>query len=149
MVSAIDFPDQSLPALTIESDFSGIYPKIMSIMAEGEMRDGLMDGKSEIPALTGDGDHGLAVQDQALDLTVKLALADLLPDANGEIVVMTESDNPEVSIETDLKVMDAGVSPAHVTAGGIEVGGMQFWVFEDGTRLYYSPGLSISVSHDL
>ena len=107
-----------------------------------------MDGKSEVPALTGDGDHGLAVQDHALDLTVKLALADLLPDANGEIVVMTESDNPEVSIETDLKVMDAGVSTAHVTAGGIEVGGMQFWVFEDGTRLYYSPGLSISVSHD-
>jgi len=32
--------------------------------------------------------------------------------------------------------------------GGIEVGGMQFWVFEDGTRLYYSPGLSISVSQD-
>jgi hypothetical protein len=25
---------------------------------------------------------------------------------------------------------------------------MQFWVFEDGTRLYYSPGLSISVIQD-
>jgi hypothetical protein len=107
-----------------------------------------MDGKHEVPTLTGDGDRGLAVQDDGLDLTVKLALADLLPDANGEIVVMTESDNPEVSIETDLRVMDAGVAQAHVTAGGIEVGGMQFWVFEDGTRLYYSPGLSISVSHD-
>jgi hypothetical protein len=92
----------------------------------GEVRDGLMDGKPEVPALTGDVDSGQAFQDQPLDLTVKLALSDLLPDANG----------------------DAGVSPAHMTAGGIEVGGMQFWVFEDGTRLYYATGLSISVNHD-
>ncbi|MDQ7247670.1 hypothetical protein [Dongia sedimenti] len=107
-----------------------------------------MDGKHEVPALTGDTDLEFEGQDQELDLTVKLALSDLLPDANGEIVVMNEGDDPQVSIETDLKVLDAGVSPAHTTAGGIEVGGMQFWVFEDGTRLYYSPGLSISVDPD-
>ena len=107
-----------------------------------------MDGKSEVPALTGDADGGFAVQDQQLDLTIKLALSDLLPDANGEIVVMNEGDDPDVSIETELRILDSGVSPAHLTAGGIEVGGMQFWVFEDGTRLYYAPGLSISLSHD-
>src|SRR3954462_10666861 len=108
----------------------------------------LMDGKSELPALTGDVDSGQGLQDQSLDLTIKLSLSDLLPDANGEIVVMNEGDDPQVNIETDLKVLDAGVSQAHMTACGIEVGGMQFWVFEDGTRLYYSPGLSISVSPD-
>ena len=107
-----------------------------------------MDGKHEVPALTGDTDLEFDSQDRELDLTVKLALSDLLPDANGEIVVMNEGDDPQVSIETDLKVLDAGVSPTHTTAGGVEVGGMQFWVFEDGTRLYYSPGLSISVSPD-
>ena len=107
-----------------------------------------MDGKSELPALTGDTDSDQMVQDQGLDLTVKLSLSDLLPDANGEIVVLNEGDDPQVAIETDLKVLDYGVSPAHLTAGGIEVGGMQFWVFEDGTRLYYAPGLSISVSQD-
>jgi hypothetical protein len=114
----------------------------------GEVRDGLMDGKHEVPALTGDIDLEFDGQDQELDLTVKLALSDLLPDANGEIVVMNDGDDPQVSIETELKVLDAGVSPTHTTAGGIEVGGMQFWVFEDGTRLYYAPGLSISVSQD-
>src|SRR5215475_1803251 len=114
----------------------------------GEVRDGLMDGKQEVPALTGDTDQEFDRQDQELDLTIKLALSDLLPDANGEIVVMNEGDDPQVNIETDLKVLDSGVSPAHTTAGGIEVGGMQFWVFEDGTRLYYSPGLSISLSQD-
>ena len=107
-----------------------------------------MDGKSELPALTGDADSEQGLQDQALDLTIKLSLSDLLPDANGEIVVLNEGDDPQVAIETDLRVLDSGVSPAHMTAGGIEVGGMQFWVFEDGTRLYYSPGLSISVSQD-
>jgi hypothetical protein len=115
---------------------------------QGEMRDGLMDGKHEVPALTGDNDQEFVGQDQALDLTIKLALSDLLPDANGEIVVMNEGDDPQVSIETELRVLDTGISPAHLTAGGIEVGGMQFWVFEDGTRLYYTPGLSISVYPD-
>jgi hypothetical protein len=113
-----------------------------------EVRDGLMDGKHEVPALTGDTDLEFDHQDQELDLTVRLALSDLLPDANGEIVVMNEGDDPQVNIETDLRVLDSGVSPAHTTAGGIDVGGMQFWVFEDGTRLYYTPGLSISVSQD-
>jgi len=107
-----------------------------------------MDGKHEVPALTGDTDLEFDGQDQELDLTVKLALSDLLPDANGEIVVLNEGDDPEVSIETDLRVLDSGVSPAHTTAGGIDVGGMQFWVFEDGTRLYYTQGLSISVNPD-
>jgi hypothetical protein len=121
----------------------------MCILMQGEMRDGLMDGKSELPALTGDVDGEEGGQGQELDLTIKLSLADLLPDANGEIVVLNEGDDPQVAIETDLKVLDSGVSPAHTTAGGIEVGGMQFWVFEDGTRLYYAPGLSISVGQDL
>jgi hypothetical protein len=107
-----------------------------------------MDGNTEVPALTGDVDEPRVGQDSPLDLTIQLALADLLPDANGEIVVMNEGDDPQVSIATDLRILDTGVSPAHMTAGGIEVGGMQFWVFEDGTRLYYSPGLSISLDHN-
>jgi hypothetical protein len=121
----------------------------MESIEHGYARDELMDGKTEVPALTGEADDQLAVQDQPMDLTIRLALSDLLPDANGEIVVMNEGDDPQVSIETDLRVLDAGVSPAHVTAGGIEVGGMQFWVFEDGTRLYYDQGLSISLDHDI
>jgi hypothetical protein len=103
-----------------------------------------MDGKTEVPALTGDVDELRIGQDSTFDLTVHLSLADLLPDANGEIVVLNEGDDPQVSIATDLKVLDAGISPAHMTAGGIEVGGMEFWVFEDGTRLYYAPGLCIT-----
>jgi hypothetical protein len=78
-----------------------------------------------------------------------LNLADLLPDANGEIVILNEGDDPCLNIVTDLRLMESGIAESHVTDGGIEVKGLQSWVFEDGTKLYYSPGLSISVEHHL
>lgn len=76
-----------------------------------------------------------------------LNLADLLPDANGEIVILNEGDDPCLNIVTDLRLLESGIADAHITDGGIEVKGLQYWVFEDGTKLYYSPGLSISVDH--
>lgn len=78
-----------------------------------------------------------------------LNLADLLPDANGEIVILNEGDDPCLNIVTDLRLLESGIADAHVTDGGIEVKGLQYWVFEDGTKLYYSPGLSISVDHPI
>lgn len=78
-----------------------------------------------------------------------LNLADLLPDANGEIVILNEGDDPCLNIVTDLRLLESGIAESHVTDGGIEVKGLQYWVFEDGTKLYYSPGLSISVEHQL
>nr|WP_298686911.1 hypothetical protein [uncultured Dongia sp.] len=78
-----------------------------------------------------------------------LNLADLLPDANGEIVILNEGDDPCLNIVTDLRLLESGIADAHVTDGGIEVKGLQYWVFEDGTKLYYSPGLSISVDQPI
>jgi hypothetical protein len=78
-----------------------------------------------------------------------LNLADLLPDANGEIVILNEGDDPCLNIVTDLRLLESGIAESHVTDGGIEVKGLQYWVFEDGTKLYYSPGLSISVEHHI
>jgi hypothetical protein len=78
-----------------------------------------------------------------------LNLTDLLPDANGEIVILNEGDDPCLNIVTDLRLLESGIAEAHVTDSGIEVKGLQYWVFEDGTKLYYSPGLSISVEHQI
>jgi hypothetical protein len=78
-----------------------------------------------------------------------LNLADLLPDANGEIVILNEGDDPCLNIVTDLRLLESGIAESHVTDGGIEVKGLQYWVFEDGTKLYYSPGLSISAEHHI
>jgi hypothetical protein len=76
-----------------------------------------------------------------------LNLCDLLPDANGEIVILNEGTDPSLNIVTDLRLLESGIADAHVTDGGIEVKGLQYWIFEDGTKLYYEPGLSISVDH--
>jgi hypothetical protein len=84
-----------------------------------------------------------------LALNVTLSLSDLLPDAKGEIVILSEGDDPHLSIVTDLRLLETGIAGDHVTDGGIEVKGLQYWVFEDGTTLYYSPGLDISLNHDV
>lgn len=88
------------------------------------------------------GAEAVAMSDQ-----FSLNLSDLLPDANGEIVILNEGDDPSLNIVTDLRLLESGIAESHVTDGGIDVKGLQYWVFEDGTKLYYSPGLSISVDH--
>lgn len=96
-------------------------------------------------------DHiaGTELGGQADGSQFTLNLADLLPDANGEIVILNEGDDPCLNIVTDLRLLESGIAESHVTDGGIEVKGLQYWVFEDGTKLYYSPGLSISVEHQV
>lgn len=96
-------------------------------------------------------DHiaGAELGGQADGQQFTLNLADLLPDANGEIVILNEGDDPCLNIVTDLRLLESGIAESHVTDGGIEVKGLQYWVFEDGTKLYYSPGLSISVEHQI
>lgn len=93
------------------------------------------------------GGSDSATQDAGAQFT--LNLADLLPDANGEIVILNEGDDPCLNIVTDLRLLESGIAESHITDGGIEVKGLQYWVFEDGTKLYYSPGLSISVEHEI
>lgn len=93
--------------------------------------------------------EAVGTEAQAAGDQFSLNLADLLPDANGEIVILNEGDDPCLNIVTDLRLLESGIAEAHVTDGGIEVKGLQYWVFEDGTKLYYSPGLSISVDHTI
>ncbi|WP_374652801.1 hypothetical protein [Dongia sp.] len=93
--------------------------------------------------------QSIETADAAIGGQFTLNLADLLPDANGEIVILNEGDDPCLNIVTDLRLLESGIADQHVTDGGIEVKGLQYWVFEDGTKLYYSPGLSISVEHQI
>jgi len=101
--------------------------------------------------LDANNDHiaGTEASSQAAGAQFTLNLADLLPDANGEIVILNEGDDPCLNIVTELRLLESGIAESHITDGGIEVKGLQYWVFEDGTKLYYSPGLSISVEHQI
>jgi hypothetical protein len=83
----------------------------------------------------------------ALDATISLPLSELLPDAMGEIVIVGDGEDTRLQIVTDLRLLDSGVSEQHLTAGGLQVDGFNYWVFEDGTKLYYAPGTSIEIEH--
>jgi hypothetical protein len=39
-----------------------------------------------------------------------LNLTDLLPDANGEIVILNEGDDPCLNIVTDLRLLESGIA---------------------------------------
>jgi hypothetical protein len=79
-------------------------------------------------------------------IPITLSFEDLLPDTNGEIVIVSRGDHPQLSIVTDLPVCDSGVADSHVTAEGIDVAGWSYYTFEGGTRLYYSPDIDLTIA---
>ena len=88
-----------------------------------------------------------AASSGALDSSVTLSLSELLPDSNGEIVIVNGGDDPRLQIVTELKLLESGVASDHLTESGMQVAGFNYWVFEDGTKLFYSPGLAIELQH--
>ncbi|HZF32819.1 MAG TPA: hypothetical protein VE914_03375 [Candidatus Angelobacter sp.] len=79
-------------------------------------------------------------------IPITLSFEDLLPDTNGEIVIMSHGDHPQLSIVTDRPVCDSGVADSHVTAEGIDVAGWAYYTFEGGTRLYYSQDIDLTIA---
>jgi len=72
-----------------------------------------------------------AIGDPAVGEAVLLELADLLPDALGEVVLFAGDDLP-VNIVTDQSITEEGIAEAHVTAAGVDVTGLHFYGFEGG-----------------
>ena len=75
------------------------------------------------------------LENPAVGETILLELADLLPDASGEVVLFAADDLP-VNIVTDQPVTEVGISEAHVTAAGVDVTGLHFYSFESGLTVY-------------
>jgi hypothetical protein len=117
----------------------------------GRWSDMIVDDGTELPVPGDDGAAAAAEMEldefAALDQTVTLSLAELMPDARGEIVIVTDGEDTRLQIVTDLRLLDTGVSEHHLTEGGLQVDGFNYWVFEDGTKLYYAPGTSIELGH--
>ena len=88
----------------------------------------------QAPVANADADH------------ITLSLNDLLPDANGEIVVMNPQGHLHLNIVTDLQISESGVADSHFTADGTDVNGLSFYAFEGGMRLYYSPEVEITIA---
>lgn len=67
--------------------------------------------------------------------TLILSLEDLLPDAEGEVVVLSE-DNVPLSLVTDETLAGSGIVDHHVTASGLDVEGLYYYSFSNGVTLY-------------
>lgn len=80
------------------------------------------------------------------DLAVTLSLDDLLPDANGEVVIIGAAGDSHLSIVTEQQVSESGIIDHHVTADGYDVGGLAYHAFESGTTLFYPPDLALTIA---
>ena len=100
------------------------------------------------PAASGSGDAsaGGGIATVPNDFLV-LSLEDLLPDPRGEVVVFDDV-GEGVAIVTDHQVADHGVSPAHITAAGVDVDGFAFFTFDTGLTVYYPNSLKLIVAPD-
>lgn len=68
---------------------------------------------------------------------VVIALADLVRDSNGEVVLFNDSGLRSLGLATDARVIDEGEVAHHVTAAGEDVSGFRFTLFEGGLKLFY------------
>ncbi len=66
---------------------------------------------------------------------LELALADLLPDPAGEVVVSAGA-GVALRLKSDTPLRERGVSEGHVTASGVDVTGLFFYSFEGGVTVY-------------
>ena len=74
---------------------------------------------------------------------VELALADLVGDANGEVVIFNDSGVRTLALHTGAAVVANGTAQAHVTAGGEDVTGFRYVTFETGVTVYFQEGLNL------
>jgi hypothetical protein len=96
-----------------------------------------------VDALAGSGD---LTETSIVDAgPVALSLADLVPDAEGEVVFFDESGLTEMAVFPDGRLLDQGIADSHVTAGGIDVAGMAFYSFDSGVTLYLPADIHVSV----
>lgn len=77
-----------------------------------------------------------------------LSLEDLLPDANGNIVLFNDAGLTEMSIVSQLPVIDSGVAGDGSVAGGGDVAGMAYYSFDSGPTLYCPMELHLSIVPD-
>jgi len=77
---------------------------------------------------------------------VTLNLSDLIPDANGEVVLFNDSQVRSLELAADSVVVGEGIAENHVTVAQDDVTGFRYLAFANGLTLYYDPNLKIELS---
>jgi len=84
--------------------------------------------------LAADPDVASTVAETGRD-TLTLLLEDLVPDARGEIVILSAGDH-DITVVTDQPVADQGRQSAHVTDAGLDVSGFSYCTFASGGTVF-------------
>lgn len=92
------------------------------------------------------GNQDLSFDSDDVDDQMILSMADLLPDANGDVVLFSESGPMAVNITTDERITDTGTADHYVTSAGIDVSGYHFYTFEAGLTIYYPDDIDLLVT---
>jgi hypothetical protein len=109
-----------------------------------ETSSALLDlGRSMVPTET--LERTLADGSSPMAAEVELTLAELVADANGEIVFCNDSGFRRLALTADAAVVADGQAGTHRTAGGDDVSGFSFVRFDNGLTLYYQEGLDLVI----
>lgn len=88
-----------------------------------------------------------AVENSTPTATLSLSLADLMPDAHNEIVILDGSGS-SLAVVTDHAVASHGISGDHVTVSGLDVSGFAYCTFEGGVTVFYPATHRLIVTND-
>ncbi len=91
------------------------------------------------------GNADLSFDTDDVDDSMVLSLSDLLPDANGDVVMFSEAGPVAVNITTDERITETGTADHYVTSTGVDVSGYHFCTFEAGLTIYYPSEIDLLV----
>lgn len=74
-----------------------------------------------------------------------LSLADLLPDANGNVVLFNDAGVTEMFITSEKPVVDSGIAGEQAAVEVGDVAGMAFYSFDSGPTLYCPLDVHVSI----
>ena len=76
----------------------------------------------------------------------RLSFSDLVGDGRGEIVIEPSGGPLVLEVEEGAVLIRQGISSAHVTSSGDEVGGLSYLCFESGLTIYYPASMELSLT---
>ena len=74
-----------------------------------------------------------------------LSLEDLLPDANGNVVLFNDAGVTEMSIVSEKPVVDSGIAGEQAESEIGDVAGMAYYSFDSGPTLYCPLDVHVSI----
>lgn len=79
------------------------------------------------------------------EVEVELDLAELVGDANGEVVFFNDSGFRTLGLCSAAAVVADGRSGRHITAAGADVSGCNYVTFDNGLTLYYGSDVDLII----